>query len=112
MGAIYQVESPTIKEDLYVGRWHGFQYNTGEEFLLPMNRILLKVKRVVFNNPATIVFWSDGTKTVVKCMDIDDFNPEHGFLQAFYEKMNGDSRTKTNKFLKDLRLQYEEQINQ
>ena len=76
------------------------------------NRFKLSVKRVVFNNPATIVFWSDNTKTVVKCMDIDNFNPEHGFLQAYYEKMNGDSRTKSNKFLKDLRLQYAEQLNQ
>ena len=27
------------------------------------------IKRVVFNNPATIVFWDDGTKTVVYCQD-------------------------------------------
>lgn len=25
------------------------------------------VERVIFNKPATIVFWSDGTKTVAKC---------------------------------------------
>ena len=27
----------------------------------------LEILRVVFNGPATIVFWSDKTKTVVKC---------------------------------------------
>lgn len=28
-----------------------------------------KVERVIFNTPATIVFWNDGTKTVVKCQE-------------------------------------------
>lgn len=27
------------------------------------------IEKVLFQNPATIVFWSDGTKTVVNCMD-------------------------------------------
>ena len=27
------------------------------------------IEKVVFQNPATIVYWSDGTKTVVNCMD-------------------------------------------
>lgn len=27
------------------------------------------IERVVFNNPATVVFWDDGTKTVVYCQD-------------------------------------------
>ena len=28
------------------------------------------IKKVIFNNPATIVFWEDGTKTVVKTKEI------------------------------------------
>lgn len=31
----------------------------------------LKVEKIITNGPATIVFWNDGTKTVVKC-DIHD----------------------------------------
>lgn len=27
------------------------------------------IEKVIFQNPATIVYWSDGTKTVVNCMD-------------------------------------------
>lgn len=27
------------------------------------------IKEVIFQNPTTIVFWTDGTKTVVNCMD-------------------------------------------
>ena len=34
----------------------------------------LEIKRVVFNDPATIVFWKDGTKTVVKCSKGDTFS--------------------------------------
>ena len=28
-----------------------------------------KVERVIFNGPATVVFWDDGSKTVVKCSE-------------------------------------------
>ena len=31
-----------------------------------------KVSKVVFNGPATIVFWDDGEKTVVKCRECGD----------------------------------------
>jgi len=30
-----------------------------------------KVERVIFNGPATIVFWDDGEKTVVKCRECE-----------------------------------------
>lgn len=32
-----------------------------------------KIKRVIFNKPATVVFWSDGTKTVAKCNACNKF---------------------------------------
>jgi len=67
-------------------------------------------KRVVFSNPATIVFWNDGTKTVVKAMSIDTFDPERGYLQAYFEKTSGMSRTKGNKYLSSLRKQYEDSL--
>lgn len=41
-----------------------------------------KIKRVIFNNPATIVFWNDGTKTVVVCKDEDTFDKEKGLAMA------------------------------
>ena len=48
----------------------------------------LKIKRVICNGPATIVFWNDGTKTVVKCEkepEEDDF--EKGILYAALKKL-------------------------
>ena len=47
------------------------------------------VKRIVFNPPATIVFWFDGTKTVVKCSKGQPFNPYYGFCAALAKRMLG-----------------------
>ena len=44
-----------------------------------------KIENVIFNNPATIVFWDDGSKTVVKCHD-SIFDPEKGLAMAIAKK--------------------------
>lgn len=46
------------------------------------------IKNVIFNDPATIVFWMDGTKTVVKA-EYEDFDPEKGLAMAISKKMLG-----------------------
>lgn len=46
-----------------------------------------EIKEVIFNEPATIVFWKDGTKTVVKCGKDDKFDPEKGIAIALAKKM-------------------------
>ena len=48
------------------------------------------IKKVIFNKPATIVFWADGTKTVVKCADFDIFDPEKGLAMAICKRVYGD----------------------
>lgn len=40
------------------------------------------IEKVIFNGPATIVFWKDGTKTVVKYQDVDALDPEKGLAMA------------------------------
>lgn len=45
------------------------------------------IKKVIFNNPATIILWMDGTRTVVKCCNKDVFNKETGFKTALLTKM-------------------------
>ena len=40
------------------------------------------IKKVIFNDPATIVFWKDGTKTIVKCREDAEFDPEKGLAMA------------------------------
>ena len=45
--------------------------------------------QIIFNPPATIVFWKDGTKTVVKCAKGEKFDPYTGFCYAFTEHFLG-----------------------
>lgn len=47
------------------------------------------IKKVIFNDPATIVFWNDGTKTVVKCKEGDLFTYEMGIYAATLKKIFG-----------------------
>lgn len=47
------------------------------------------IKKVIFNNPATIILWNDGTRTVVKCNERDIYDPEKGFAMAISEKVLG-----------------------
>lgn len=47
------------------------------------------IRKVIFNDPATIIFWSDGTKTVVKCGPEDTYDMEKGLAMAIVKKMAG-----------------------
>lgn len=49
----------------------------------------VSIRKVIFNDPATIVLWSDGTKTVVKCGPEDTFDMEKGLAMAIIKKMAG-----------------------
>lgn len=59
-----------------------------------------KIEKVIFNDPATIVFWSDNTKTVVKCQDGDRFDPEKGLAIAITKKAFGNQGNYCNEFKK------------
>ena len=68
-----------------------------------------EIKNVIFNDPATIVFWEDGTKTVVKCQDGDKFDPEKGLSMAIAKKAYGNKGNYCNKLKKW--LPKEEQVD-
>lgn len=42
-----------------------------------------EVKRIIYQNPYTIVIWSDGKKTIVKCSDEDEYSPMVGCVLCF-----------------------------
>lgn len=54
-------------------------------------------KNIIFNPPATVVFWKDGTKTVVKCAKDATYSPYYGFLAALAKKI-----FKSNNFINNL----------
>ena len=58
-----------------------------------------EIKKVIFNNPATVILWKDGTKTVVKCQEGDTFDKEKGFALAYLKKLLGNDNT-FNKVIK------------
>lgn len=49
------------------------------------------IKNVIFNPPATIVFWTDGSKTVVKCNAKEEFDPEKGMTMAIAKRCANNS---------------------
>lgn len=57
------------------------------------------ISKVIFHNPATIVFWEDGTKTVVTCQEDDLYDKEKGLALCFMKKALGNTG-KFNELLK------------
>lgn len=61
-------------------------------FLNELEALKLRhIKEVIFNGPATIIRWTDNTKTVVKCQpdDMDNFDYETGIALAVMKKVFG-----------------------
>lgn len=48
-----------------------------------------EIKDIKVNGPATIVFWADGTKTVVKCVPDDSYDVEKAVAMCFMKKALG-----------------------
>lgn len=57
------------------------------------------IVNVIFNPPATIVFWLDGTKTVVKSKN-EAFDPEKGLAMAITKHYFGNKGNYYNQFKK------------
>ncbi len=58
-----------------------------------------RIDKVIFNDPATIVFWRDGTKTVVKAIN-EPYDPEKGMAMACARKLFGNKWNYYNIFKK------------
>lgn len=70
-----------------------------------------RIKNVIWNCPATIVFWTDGTKTVVKAQGNDSFDPEKGLVMAIAKKAMGNKGNYYNEIKKWLdECQYDEKL--
>lgn len=67
------------------------------------------IKDVIFNNPATIVLWDDGTKTVVKTQNDEVYDPEKGIAMAVSKKIFGNRGNYYNNFKPWLDSYYKEQ---
>ena len=61
---------------------------------------MLTIKKVIYNPPATIILWNDGTKTTSKCEYGDVYSKEMGFMLCVLKKKYG------NKKFHDMLKQY------
>ena len=80
-----------------------FKPNTTNTTKLP------EIKDVIFNEPATIILWADGTKTVVKCQEGEGYDPEKGMAMAISKKALGNKGNYCEVFKKW--LPEEEEVN-
>ena len=77
-------------------------------YFKPNTTKLPEIKDVIFNEPATIIIWKDGTKTVVKCQEGEGYDPEKGFAMAISKKALGNKGNYCEVFKKWLP---EEEVN-
>lgn len=66
----------------------------------PNDDILDHITQVVYHNPATIVYFDDGDKVVVKTSPHDDYNPEAGLALCILKKLLGNNAVKFHRFFK------------
>lgn len=75
-----------------------FLYSEHSNIMLSNKSV--EITKVIFNNPATIVFWSDGKKTVVKCSCDEAFDEEKGLAMAISKRVLGNKGNYYNEFKK------------
>lgn len=68
------------------------------------------IDKVIFNDPATIVIWSDGTKTIVKAGKDEYFDKEKGLAMAISKKALGNKGNYFNTFKKHGAVDGDEEI--
>ena len=72
--------------------YKGSTYNSVSEMRF---KVMPSIEKVIFNPPATIVLWVDGTKTVAKAKETgkgkerDKFSEEYGLAMAIAKKFFG-----------------------
>ncbi|MDY4815008.1 MAG: hypothetical protein SO274_05410 [Turicibacter bilis] len=67
-----------------------FYVDETDDFKFTKTICSLSPKKVIFNDPATIVYWLDGSKTVVKCSNGDVYDREKGFAMCVLKRLYGD----------------------
>lgn len=86
---IQTVQAAATRHQVYYG-----------QYFRPLKTLVPAIRKVIFNDPATIVFWMDGTKTIVKAQDGDIFDPEKGLTMAITKKALGNEGNYCNELKK------------
>ena len=65
------------------------------------------IKKIIFNDPATIIIWGNGDKTIVKCGEGETYDPEKGMAMAIAKHFLGDKSNYYETFKKWLPKEHE-----
>lgn len=91
LGDTPPIITPNGEHDLFADGWNAamqyMKHNSPTSDPIPLP------EDVIFNDPATIVYWDDCTKTVVKCQPGDVFSAETGLITAMLKKYMGNDNT-------------------
>ena len=95
-----------ILEDVYNWTDEMFEEKvSGEDLYVSAFKIIYinaNITRIVRNKKTTVVFWDDGSKTIVRLGENQIDNQEMAILWAYFEKNSGLSKTKAHKVMEDL----------
>lgn len=89
-GVSYVVDTKTKNDSMITGQTFKKRYRFPGYFAPQMNDFY--IEKVLYKNPRTIVFWSDGDKTVSKVHADDVYNPEVGLILCIIKKMHGPTK--------------------
>ena len=91
MGNVCSYNHPSI-DDLVYSVDNYMKYN-----ILQVQKVIYshynEPKKVIFNPPATIIIWNDGSKSVVKAQNGEPYDREKGFVMAYLKKLLGNDNT-------------------
>ena len=73
--------------DMEIAHQSMYSRNKTLDFLKELFCSQARVVRVVLNGPATILFWDDGTKTVVKLQNGDTDDPEKAIMAGMLKRL-------------------------
>ena len=96
MRYIYETYYKDFYRDIAADRARKQSYRFLTNSLYPVPKLS---KPPIFNPPATICYWNDGTKTVVKCQEGDTYSPEAGLALCYMKKVLGNTSNDLNKEL-------------
>lgn len=82
---VTEIHSSICQEVEFRGHFCGLEYASGG--IIPVEKS--PIKNVIFNDPATVVIWDDGSKTVVKCQPGDTYSKETGLALCIAKKYLG-----------------------
>lgn len=107
-GCSYQVIGGGINGCGYNPTQFNFECYPIDSYALPRATYPFEIKKVIYSDPATIVIWTDGTKTVVKCQEDDIYDEQTGLLMCIAKKAYGNNG-KFNDILREWEPEFEEE---